>query len=1339
MPTEPHTHSSPQLEILSFELGDAPILIDATTSLGTICASLGVNNKPLVTGRDIGTIGYEDWAPLINAGTAGVDDKLSRRRSGSHSDIPWSQQVRLNNTSEPNTPTVIPRDELRRRSVSEHFEFDNAAFSSFDQGVSPSDLGVQVSYDADDRAVKGTKAESKLTRGWKKFRQSFRQVGIVPSGRRTSIGTRTPPSENLKQVENSATHRRTLDLGADNGETFGTFMDGALNFESPISTATLEEPMPLSSSSTPSARFPIYEEVPLALPQQLPPIGVQETEKTELFCQSLIEPSVLLESSSSLQDGENPKVDHHVQPEEQSEEQSTLLGPPLTEQSLKVDGGSMTPTVPAITSTTCRAHDYCSDGQDCGIISGQQEHNIPTVHCVDEPEPIVQRPSSGSRAQDNNNDMTLCLPTPSPESPCEHALSQDTGVSSRDGLETLTGVGAVTYTNETSAFSPEHTGSEPLSGELCTNPDVQNNNCLRSPLEWVILSESATWGVQRELLVLFLHLTKELQSRLSKSPLDIEDLFSTDWSEENKDLERLLDSMVNQLSTKEEHEAAPMSVDTTDLLCKDMTGVILRILHRLSEPLIPHCVFNALVAIERLEGESDLIMAQIVVPIVQSLSPARMHLLQYTLNFVQNAFISPLGDGASICDRTPDSVMHIHTTIGAACIRTSLYQDHSQVPVQPNSLYHYYRQIIEQKDINSQHEAYQRNVGAVFGLLLRNHLEIFRDGSVVDLSSLEQEYHAEIISDGYLSDSALFNVNTRGPSKRRAKGRGRRALTVRIPHSGITLPSIAGKGRLQHGQGQTESNNLCDSAVEMTCSVDHVAIEAMREHAIWAKRSRKRIPRPSVSSVHSMEAAVASDTEDQDAEELKMFSSAQERKYGILDFLQEPVDQCQEEREIQLVEHEILLAQGTSQFLALNLEGLYPSGSSTIIPTNILPSVRLPESTPGQQEPPATVPKEESRLRRLSKYITFDSSLPTLEAQLAGNPVSQAIGTAVPEDHERLDQTARSGLNDLERPSQVPFPSRSEYELKELQAQCDSKDRYVNDLLQTVQSLQGQVNILNAKLVFLHDHHTTRPMKRRTLVRHSHPLPLMANGSIWGPDRARVPNGLTMVARPPSVESYQHHHHRLMHYQPQQEQYQLSQQQRHTQLRNEYPSASPSVVPEEPMAAFPEGIRFSRDTSQYQQDREKNRLVRYDSGIEPDLCDLEDDEAVSFLQLDDGTIRGVVAHKLGRAPSAANASTWTESSYEHGPMSDVEEELELTTSQVEHVGEDVLDEYYYMDAYKTMDQQLHRQPILPAMAPPPPMSTDLYRKHYRMSLPLPGLLSKRIGLGHPFRRKGRAQ
>ncbi|KAG0007918.1 hypothetical protein BGZ80_004082 [Entomortierella chlamydospora] len=83
-------------------------------------------------------------------------------------------------------------------------------------------------------------------------------------------------------------------------------------------------------------------------------------------------------------------------------------------------------------------------------------------------------------------------------------------------------------------------------------------------------------------------------------------------------------------------------------------------------------------------------------------------------------------------------------------------------------------------------------------------------------------------------------------------------------------------------------------------------------------------------------------------------------------------------------------------------------------------------------------------------------------------------------------------------------------------------------------------------------------------------------------------------------------------------------------------------------------------------------------------------------------------------------------------------EIDECEEEPEREGEDQLDEHYYLDAYKTMDQRLYRRPVLPVPPPPRPMSSEMYKKHHRMSLPIQNLMSKRISLGNTLRWKGRA-
>lgn len=129
-----------------------------------------------------------------------------------------------------------------------------------------------------------------------------------------------------------------------------------------------------------------------------------------------------------------------------------------------------------------------------------------------------------------------------------------------------------------------------------------------------------------------------------------------------------------------------------------------------------------------------------------------------------------------------------------------------------------------------------------------------------------------------------------------------------------------------------------------------------------------------------------------------------------------------------------------------------------------------------------------------------------------------------------------------------------------------------------------------------------------------------------------------------------------------------------------------------------------------------------------DLSTLEEDEAMSFLDLDD-------PQHPPPPPFPTNNSAQRPGRPGFGLREVVEEDEE--DHELEREGEDLLDEFYYMDAYKTMDQQLYRRPILPIAAPPRPMSTDQYKKHHRMSLPIQNL-SKRLSLGQTFRWKGRA-
>ncbi|KAG0377833.1 hypothetical protein BGX24_005354 [Mortierella sp. AD032] len=582
-------------------------------------------------------------------------------------------------------------------------------------------------------------------------------------------------------------------------------------------------------------------------------------------------------------------------------------------------------------------------------------------------------------------------------------------------------------------------------------------------------------------------------------------------------------------------------------------------------------------------------------------------------------------------------------------------------------------------------------------------------------------------------------------------------------------------------QKKTSADTLCDSAVEMTTNVDVLALAAMQEHTARLLRSQKHLPRPSVASIHSIlaeahsvigagntphsaaaaaatrggdikvddAASMAGDvgrTEYGEADRLDRhgkhggevdnnedtFSREQgyehtgkpKCEYGFMDFLQEPLDRQQEEREIQLVEKEILRSEITTKFLAANLAGLYPSSSQTAIPPVILPSARSTLLQPQGSSRSSTdllvapqVPQD------LNEASTTGASAFNRELTLAPKEQIQ-----LPADHKTSDDCSCTYCTTLVQPSQIPVLTRDEYEKAELQSQCDAKDQHISELLKTVQSLQGEVNILNAKLLFLHDHHTTRPMRRRTLARNSFPAVPSPNphAAEWSSRQQQLSESVPMRAPPLSAPQARRGGQNSISPPP-----------------STMPASGNGQSPLQPSSGSPtlfaEGVQTSNNSDTHLLSRVKSRHMSlgWDEGHGQDLSTLEEDEAMSLLDLDDQQQQrpppppfptNNSAQRPGRSAGFGGPREMFD-----GGLRDVEE----VDEEPEREGEDLLDEFYYMDAYKTMDQQLYRRPILPMAAPPRPMSADQYKKHHRMSLPIQSL-SKRLSLGQTFRWKGRA-
>ncbi|KAF9570895.1 hypothetical protein EC968_001204 [Mortierella alpina] len=716
-------------------------------------------------------------------------------------------------------------------------------------------------------------------------------------------------------------------------------------------------------------------------------------------------------------------------------------------------------------------------------------------------------------------------------------------------------------------------------------------------------------------------------------------------------------------------------------------------------------------------------------------------------------------------------VVCMHAALPGCQANASLTGSNSQ-----NSLYRHYKKEFELKALQEQKNASIQKAKAVFHALLKFRTNVFgppsfsfagltdhqdedsalRHGNDTPQADDEREQDSTTDTDSeyeYQSDGALM-----GRPRSSLLGRRRafpRPKSYLLRHAGNTAAS----NRRNRRRAQTSmlfgmtprgtsKDVLCDSGADMTCSIDMLAVTAMQEHRERAKRFNKHIPHPSMATLHSILAEADSVTGtnhplndktslEQDAgpdleirrdedhgeartvdemfdEELGFGSRKPRREYGFMDFLQEPLDRKQEEREIKMVEKEILQSEVTTKFLAANLAGLYPSSSQSPIPPVILPSARESLKPPGKSMGHRIITLQQPAMWEIDSPPQPEESHSRMR-ELTLTPQEQI---ALPTDHRAADDCSCSFCTTQVKPSKIPVLTRHEYERAELQSQCDAKDLHIAELLKTVQGLQSQVNILNAKLLFLHDHHTTRPMRRRTLVRGSQPGMPSAGGVEW----------------------FSRHQH------------QVTQQSSGSEDSKGFGSS-----------AGPTGSNITSVTTQSCSPRLTASPKMFAEGLhsannsdahltggmmsQPWPSGLEEDEAMSLLDLEDNYPAPPTCQPYQPyvPPSMPHASAPFPRTAAHPRRRRYETELERVLRDVEEAeeepereGEDMLDEYYYMDAYKTMDQQLYRRPILPVSPPPRPMSSDQYKKHHRMSLPIQSLMSKRISLANSFRWKGRA-
>lgn len=202
------------------------------------------------------------------------------------------------------------------------------------------------------------------------------------------------------------------------------------------------------------------------------------------------------------------------------------------------------------------------------------------------------------------------------------------------------------------------------------------------------------------------------------------------------------------------------------------------------------------------------------------------------------------------------------------------------------------------------------------------------DGKTLFLNPCESEEQPSKISDlvntvysGYESDSAIFDQ----PSKlhlTRNKRRHREAKKATLTATSTN-------------EASEEKDDLPYGPNVVVTSHDDEALAAFREHMAKMGKNQKHIPRPSVATIHSIMAETQSvvgtgidamtkklrrgsmmvdfdakdasvhDNFDEDSE-VEFGAQPAKHEYGFMDFLQEPLDRKTEEREIQMVEQEIL-------------------------------------------------------------------------------------------------------------------------------------------------------------------------------------------------------------------------------------------------------------------------------------------------------------------------------------------------------------------------------------------------------------------------------------------------
>ncbi|KAG0224895.1 hypothetical protein BGW42_004758 [Actinomortierella wolfii] len=596
------------------------------------------------------------------------------------------------------------------------------------------------------------------------------------------------------------------------------------------------------------------------------------------------------------------------------------------------------------------------------------------------------------------------------------------------------------------------------------------------------------------------------------------------------------------LSDNSEQSDSELEDMQTGVSSRHLSCVILWFLKELPEPLLSKDILTSLSNVALLQT-SDEVKSKAAAALVQALPHDNLHLLQFLVEFVDLAILCPIQHEIQQSREALAQILDNSKQLGGQPdtnearlhdLRASISERQDQFDNLKSRIAQTLAQVFGGSlNVDSTSHLSSSAVSQVVELLIRQRHSILGPDM---FSSSEEDHdgdteHSQNSSSGHPgadNSTAVFleeddrgyhsdtMVNRVTKSARKSQKRIIRSLRLRLaPHGDDTVWELDERGafsckkQVQNADTDVGPGQYVDL---MTLRNIHERIRQMH------KLSNRHQRRNSAATVHSMvaDAHSVADVEEEDrvaaiertnqglADALngrpdtpsnsrsqpKSGASNVLQRLGFRDISHEPQEQKKEQKELKMVEKEILQSEAISRHLASSLSGLYPSTTHTPIPLRILPSARKQI-----QLNAAMAAASFAAAKHLTKSIPPPAEHVYANAEDNKDPrVRPCIEKVwkpqepivIPSDHQEGNIACPcTYCKHIAKPSRITFSTPEENEVAELKAECEAKEQHVTELLKTVHDLQGQVNILNAKLLFLHDHHTTRPMRRRALSRRS--------------------------------------------------------------------------------------------------------------------------------------------------------------------------------------------------------------------------------------------------------------